>query len=875
MTRNVGLPHRIGVFGPARLGDNMRGRALLLAATTFVALVAVTLGGSGSEEEARAATPPEGTVVAKDRGGDSLSYRGSVPPGAGSPAECEEGVNADVFRLNVRGTGGDFYEDHTSLLVIRIDWDPESTDATQDLALHVRHDGEEVASSDGGESRETVALQNPEPGRYRVITCDFLTTFPQDYLGKIFFTTTPAQAERLPRPADARGLKFMPIVTVDPQRDVAEPSLRIDKAGNIYTCGPFGASRAADYAQKSEDYGDTFRALGEPPEGRIAPGGGGDCEISVAPKKNAQGNYTLSYTGLEALLNFSTGRSMDNGRVFESHVFSSSFPLVDRQWLESHGMEEVYLFYNQIPFGGTAQRSTDGGFTYAPPSSQGNAAPSIFRPGPIVIDHNVDRNPDDLANETLYIVFTDDNKVRVARSTDQAETFERFRVATAAGNPANLFPSLSIDTAGNLYAAWIEKGSFNAYYSYSTDQGETWSRKQVVNRRPMNTTTMPWIEAGSPGRIAVSFYCSPSDGNPEIGAGEDRFIGPWHVCVNQSRNALSGSADFSQVRATHHPIHWDSICLSGLACNVIGGDRTLLDFFTLRKDPRTGRLFIAFNESNKKPAHMYAGKRRQRDEFGEIAIITLAKQKSGPSLYARNGQVAPDRRDIIRRGAVDPRGDARFDFSSLGPPDPRRDNINAMDLRWIRLSRSTIRSGGETKPALGIRLKLRDLSDAALADALSEFSQNPPPTQELKVVVRWFSAFRPDWVLANWRPAQGWEFWEGNLKTERCETTVDAKLETYPTRAQNRHEIPGNVDAGRGIITMKMPYSGIHDFDYGRTSTSLPRRSIVRPGDKIFEVTAFTFGHLQDGSGAGEVCASIADYYNQADSTPSFDHRLR
>jgi hypothetical protein len=849
----------------------MRPRALLLATTVLIALVAVTVTWRESRNAARAAEPPEGTVTAPERGSDSLSYRGSVPPGAGSPAECEEGVNADVFRLNVRGTGGNFFAAHSALLVARIDWDAESTDATQDLALSIHHDGEELDSSDGGETSESVAVLDPEPGRYRIVTCDFATLFPQEYLGKVILTTTKTQ--RLDRPGPSRNLRFMPIVTVDPQRDIAEPSVRIDEKGNIYECGPFGASRAADYATKSEDYGDTFRVLGEPPEGRIAPGGGGDCEFSVAPRKNAQGNYTLSYVGLEALLNFSAGKSEDEGKTFQSQVFSSSIPAVDRQWIETHGRDEVYLFYNQIPEGGTVQRSTDGGFTYSPASEPGNAAPNIFRPGNLVIDHQVARNPDGLPNETVYVVYTNNNLVKVTRSTDQGQTFERFTVAVGKGNPANLFPTIAIDTQGTLYAAWTEKGSFNTYYAFSTDQGETWSNKRIVNRRGAATTTMPWIEAGSPGRIAVSFYCSPVDGNPEIGQGEDRFIGPWHVCVNQSLNARAPSPDFSQVHATHHPIHWDSICLSGLACNVIGGDRTLLDFFQIRKDPDTGRLFVVFNESNKKPAHIYFGEKKPRDLFGEIAIVTLAKQKTGPSLYANRGFVAPDRRDIVRSGATDPRGDARFDFSSLGPPDPRRNNINAMDLRWMRLSPTTIRSEGKRKPALEIRVKLRDLTDAALADALAEFSQNPPPTQELKVVVRWFSAFRPDWVLANWSPSGSWEFWEGNLKTERCETTVDAKLETYPTRAEGRHSIPGNVNMDTGVITMKMPYSGIHDFDYGRTFTSRPIRSIVKPGDKIFEVTAFTFGHVEDAPTTP--CASVGDYYNQADSTPSFDYRLK
>lgn len=186
---------------------------------------------------------------------------------------------------------------------------------------------------------------------------------------------------------------------------------------------------------------------------------------------------------------------------------------------------------------------------------------------------------------SLYGTYSNENKVMVFRSRDQGQTFQQFQAVDAEGRPDNLFPSLAIDTAGNLYAAWIEKGSFNAYYSFSKDDGANWSPKQLVNRRGAQTTVMPWIEAGSPGRVAVSFYCSPVDGNPEVG-GANGFHGQWDVSMNQGTNALAQGADFSQLKVTHHPIHWDSICLSGLACSTNGGDRTLLDATTTRATRR-------------------------------------------------------------------------------------------------------------------------------------------------------------------------------------------------------------------------------------------------------------------------------------------------
>lgn len=103
------------------------------------------------------------------------------------------------------------------------------------------------------------------------------------------------------------------------------------------------------------------------------------------------------------------------------------------------------------------------------------------------------------------------------------------------GRPDNIFPSLAQDKAGNLYAAWTEAGTYNTYYAYSTDSGTTWSPKVQVNRDDVFTTVLPWIDAGDDGRVAISFYGSVVDGNPQLGS----FRGPWDVYVNTVTNARS------------------------------------------------------------------------------------------------------------------------------------------------------------------------------------------------------------------------------------------------------------------------------------------------------------------------------------------------
>jgi hypothetical protein len=813
----------------------MRARLLTLFAVTGLLAASLSFGGS-----AGAAQPSSGTIVAKDIGTVQLAYTGTAPPGSGSVGSvCEDGVNADVFTLTLNGVSKRFYLTHTALLRAHIEWDPVlSPDAGgSDLALIVRQGGQDLNSSDGGTNEETVALPDPDGGKYQIVTCDFNNASPQDYKGDITFTT--AHRQKLPRAAASGGMTWMPLVVADPQRNLGEPSLRIDKSGVIYHCGPFGSSRGADYASRSTDNGDTFRVLGTPPEGRIAPNGGGDCEISVAPKKNSEGNYTLSYAGLESLLNFSTGVSTDNGRSFQGTATNEGLPVVDRQWMDTVGTQEVYLFYNKVPEGGTVQRSTDGGLTYAPPSSFGNAAPSITRPGNLIADPLPSRNPAGTKNETIYLAYTNGNKVEVARSTDQAQTFKQFVVVHAKGEPDELFPTIAEDTAGNLYVAWVEAGTYNAYYSVSRDHGTTWGPKQLVNRRGAATNLMPWVTAGSPGRIAVGFYCSPVDGDPQTSA----FHGPWNVCVNESLNALSPNPTFSQVHVAHHPTHWDSICTNGLGCDtsVPSGDRSLLDFFTLRTSPLDGRLMVVFTEANK----------RAREDSGLLGIDVFSKQKAGPSLFARVGTVPADPRPILRMSTSDPKGDSKFPISSFGaPPSPAY--VKALDIRSLHLARTALPSG---HPALQIKLQTRDLSDAGLQQALTQMQ-----SQQLKFVVRWFSAYRPEFVVADWRPGQGFSFSRGHLFFNR---TQDGTLEVYDGGVAT----PGHVDNKTGVITWTVPYTFMEDLDFSNNPKAKPELGDAHAGDRIFELAGWTFGRPNPQNGA-------LDYYNQADSTPSFDVKL-
>lgn len=775
---------------------------------------------------AGAAEPESGTLRGQRVGSDFLRYSGEVPPGTGGVdiEACQDDVNADEFALTVDLIRPDFWDgSRTGQLNIVIRWSPSSPDvATSDIALYVQEPDGDVISSDGGSPREAVSIVDPAEGDYRVVACAFANAAPQPYVGELTLTTTAATPNP---PSTPSNVRFGPITTVDPQRDVAEPMLKIDPEDGEYVCGPFGASRAADYAQKTEDGGDSFRILGQPPEGRIAPGGGGDCEMAINPVRNAQGFYNVAYTGLEALANFSTARSSNGGRSWIGTTTSESPAVVDRQWMDAAGQSLVYLTYRQVPTGSFVQRSTDGGLTYAPPT--GIAIPEISISGNLLVDADRARK--------IYVIHTFGEEVRLAISNDGGQTtpFRTVTIAEAEGDPASIFPSLAQDHGGNMYAAWVEAGTYNAYYAYSTDRGETWSPKIQVNRDNVNTAVMPWVDAGDPGRIAISFYGTTVEGNPEVGS----FRGPWDVYVNTVFDALRPDPAVNQTRATNHPIHWDSICLSGLACSTSGGDRTLLDFFQLRHN-RDGRVSVAYNESNKEYG----------EAAGPIAIVTYSKQVAGPGLHVEDPPIDSRRRLTTRR--TDPAGDALFPFSVFPspeePPAGFRTNYPALDFERVSV-------GAGAPGTVRFTIDVADLSADAIAAA-----QAGTQSTNLMWVARFFSGYTAHAAVVHYTDAGGFQFGYTDLVT-----TLDAKLQIYPIQTP----VTGTADQERGLLTVDVPIGLIPHVTVASPPSAPPEERQSQPGDRIFEITGFSFGNPGQSP-------ETQTFLNEVDVSPPFDALL-
>jgi hypothetical protein len=854
-------------------------RAAIAAIGAGVAAVALGALHGG------AATPATQGVTVPSKAGKTVSvaWTGAIPAASPHPtSDCNgAGVGNDDEGLTVTipRKGYDKLDATFTFVITWTPSNPTGQETFNDEVLTVNSaDGQdagdtetsEVASSDGGTTTETVIAHNLGPGTYHALACGFVNSTPQPYQGSLTVDTVARSASQSLKSADPQGLAFSAAVPADPQRDEAEPLIEIGRDGHLYTCGPTGFSNGADYGQVSTDGGDQFHILGTQPRGQQGAGGGGDCALATGASPNTLGNYQYAYAGLGALSGFTTSTSPNNGHSLATAGadanggITSNGVLADRQWMTFTDDHTVLLSWNQQePRNVVVQKSTDGGLTYSPLTSV--AAPNAEFPGPLrfIKSQNI-----------VYMPWTKGEQVNLAVSHDGGGTWTDCKVASGdvvKGGTAG-FAVADHDSAGNVYVVWADSSDYHTWMSVltadklaacnqsvaavsSTADGEPtvdpgFSTPVQVDRDSVRTTVFPWVAAGgASGRVAVAFYGATADGDPNSGD----FSGAWNVDVNQSLNALDATRTFSQVQATTHPFHYDSICLNGLGCDlsVPPGDRTLADFFAIGYDPSSGRLSVVFDRDNKKPD----------EDLGHIATPMVSSQIAGPSNSAST--VAVTGRGVVRTSSPDPTGDAQSNYSLTAPgavpPDPPTRNEPAADLTNASLGLDPV-TGGFT-----VTLKVADLSTAALTQALADTGG-----QSLLWVWRFANGYQDSAAGARWNPVTGFSFgWNDyTVGAAPCAGVTNAdgqseKCVVYP----GDKPLTGRVDQASGTITLTVPLSYLRQLS-GADADGRPLEQPAAAGARFYDGTAFSLAN-----NAGPTQDNQSFLYT-LDNTPAMDFLL-
>src|SRR4029077_680958 len=127
------------------------------------------------------------------------------------------------------------------------------------------------------------------------------------------------------------------------------------------------------------------------------------------------------------------------------------------------------------------------------------------------------------------------------------------------------FPTLAIDKAGNLYAVWEQAptdpitgqitGDTLLKYSFSTNEGTTWSTPSTIPTPGLHNNVFGWAAAGADGRVDIAWYGTPTladPNNPTCGTNFSGKGGPdattngiWSLYMVQTLTGHSASPTFT------------------------------------------------------------------------------------------------------------------------------------------------------------------------------------------------------------------------------------------------------------------------------------------------------------------------------------------
>jgi hypothetical protein len=646
-----------------------------------------------------------------------------------------------------------------------------------------------------------------------------------------------------------------------------EQDLRLDPTNpdRLYTSAPGSAGADTSWIWHSLDGGKTFKwVVGAAPlQGKVTIcNGGGDTELAV----DSAGH--LYFNDL-TLANFSTSRSDDFGATFTCSNTGVPDSVVDRQWYAVDGDPTnggtIYLANDEIGPGGVMCSGSTGnnvlvmyrspvsgalgataGIEFGPPyhiTPVGSCDEAIMGNDEISQMATPTGQPNGLGGFTqlplpvkhIYVIHdtADLHQVRIGRCFPVAFGAPVANVSDPSGlNCTDLlvadlgtdqktggnFPTMAIDKSGNLYAVWEQAqvdangvviGDTVLKYSYSIDEGNTWSTPMTIDTSGsadgvLHNNVFAWVAAGDGGRVNIAWYGTPGLANPDdpnCGAnaplppaqgsninGPDSTTGAtWSLWFVQTLNGHAATPAFTApVRASSHPTHRGTIqTLIGGQC----GDRTQGDFLQLRTGA-LGEAQIGYSDSNNivEPLAPHG---------------MFVRQNSGTGLIAGYSPVNIKGLTPIN-GVSDPTGDGKYEVAGISST-----NMPQLDMIGSSVSKVTTAPCSPAAPCYKVMMQLSDLS-------LSPTTAQDPDT-DLVWLTQWLVPSTTDpnggknfHVYAESNNGAALQCFVGE---NAAETTGGGVSLTYPGNTQLPAANCQSVLGPGGTITIYVPLSEVNEAD--------------------------------------------------------------
>jgi hypothetical protein len=686
-------------------------------------------------------------------------------------------------------------------------------------------------------------------------------------------TTAAVPTSALPRDA----MRFSHEVVVDEQRNGFEPDVLIDSKDRYYTSVPNGSSQGTSYVWVSSDHGKTFRLVpGSVLHGKpVTCVGGGDTELQLDKNDN------LFLSDLQNLTNLSNSVTKDQGRTWQTSCVGAVNTPVDRMWYAIQGalgdpnfaiyeeydavdssasignqlVEEVSsngLLFVPVTNPDFANGCLGGGFLNCVSGDEGISGNQFVLPnGEVVIGHtSSDGNLAQVSYATPVLnrvngIITGASAkwhtVTVNRGLCPDQPNKAPGICGAA-----MFVTVAHDSANNIYvsfasaktnAAGNQIGPYNVYVAISRNGGKTFGKPIRVSRGGSNAFS--WVTAGSKGRVAMGWYHANESREGKNGyVFDDLHHAEFSVQVGQSINALSDHPTFKVSTVSEHPIKYGPICTQGTACLISGGDRSLGDFLEVSHDAKGAMVFAYVDDTS----NTYSTGTSGIEENGPPVIVKqihgpgLIKGAANPTGYIKGPGKGPG---VAMDHVTDPAGDDAYSANgSLTPAG------SALDLRDARIRVNKARTG------LIITMRINPQSGLAVPAAaggttgewITRFTTYNPGSPGNGHI--YYAGMQS---ILGGKPT----FYLGDAEAPNPVAVVNLQLSMM---FSSEHKAQGSYDSGRGLITVKVPFSAVPGVAKHAT---------------LYSATAFsgtTIGTLGPANATGQ-----GGKINQTDATEPFN----
>jgi len=376
------------------------------------------------------------------------------------------------------------------------------------------------------------------------------------------------------------------------------------------------------------------------------------------------------------------------------------------------------------------------------------------------------------------------------------------------------------------------------YYSYSANEGNTWTPEQQVDANGTTDVNLfAWVAAGDAGKIDVVWYgTNKASGVNTFDSGSQTT--DWFPYLSQSLNANGTGATFSTpVRVSQHPNHNGGICTMGIGCTT-GGDRSLADFFQVDVNKAGGADVIFADTSNNSNTSASGN---------QTALVDEARQINGPTLLGAtplSGALNTCLAVTATPCQADQTGDARYEANSIVDG-----NTPKLDITGSSLNISS------TDPmSLDVRMNIADLrSLPGVAD--STINGND-------IVVDYLTSWNyhvPGNGQTNFDSTGNiyYAYLEVNRATGAV-TAYDGNTCSISTTKAKYLVYPGQNAINYSVIT------GTSGTPAGTIDLYVPRADVGNPADgaALYSVTAHTVGQsapAATGQSATAPCATTRD----------------